>query len=173
MPARKPAKTDPVIIEMPPQKMAVVIGKGAPDKVFPELMPALYGSVYTLKFDLKKQGKETFRVTGLRTRYPDAHLEPKEAWTMIIGLPVPDDTDSLPQKVAGVEVKLETWEYGIVAQILHIGPYSEETPTINRLHAFIQEQGYEIAGFHEEEYLTSPDAKVIKTIIRYPVRKKG
>ena len=56
MPPRKSSKTDPQIIEMPSQKMVVVYGKGAPDKVFAELMPALYGSVYTLKFDLKKKG---------------------------------------------------------------------------------------------------------------------
>ena len=102
------SKTDPQILEMPPQKMAVVQGKGTPDKVFSELMPALYGSAYTLKFDLKKQGRPTFKVSGLRARYPDAHLVPKEAWTHIIGLPIPEDTTSLPQKVLGIEVKLES-----------------------------------------------------------------
>ena len=54
MSPKKPSKTDPQILEMPPQKMAVVRGKGTPEKVFGELMPALYGSAYTLKFDLKK-----------------------------------------------------------------------------------------------------------------------
>ncbi len=168
----KPSKTDPAIIEMPPQKMAVVVGKGAPDKVFPELMPALYGSVYTLRFDLKKKGLPTFKVCGLRARYPDAHVKQMSEWTMIIGLPVPADTKSLPKKVPGIEVRLETWEYGTVAQILHLGPYDQETPTIQRLHKFIEDNGYEIAGFHEEEYLTRPNVKVPKTIIRYPVRKK-
>ena len=172
MPARKSAKTDPQLIEMPPQKMAVVQGKGAPDKVFTELMPALYGSVYTLKFDLKKKGVPTFKVSGLRARYPDAHLVPMEEWTHIIGLPVPDDTTALPQKVAGMKVKLEIWDYGTVAQVLHIGRYDQEQPTIERLHTFIKESGYEIAGMHEEEYLTRPEAKVVKTIIRYVVRKK-
>lgn len=172
MTPRKSSKTDPQILEMPPQKMAVVRGKGTPDKVFPELMPALYGSVYTLKFDLKKRGLATFKVSGLRTRYPDAPLVPMEEWTHIIGLPIPEDTTSLPQKVPGTEVKLETWEYGTVAQILHLGPYDQEEPTIRRLHQFIEENGYEIAGVHEEEYLTRPDAKVIKTIIRYPIKKK-
>jgi len=165
-------KTDPRILQMPPQKMAMVRSKGAPDKVFPEFMPALYGSVYTLKFDLKKKGLPTFKVSGLRARYPDAHLVPKDEWTHIIGLPVPDDTISLPQKVAGIEVKLETWDYDTVAQILHLGPYEQEGPTVERLHNFIEENGYEIDGVHEEEYLTSPDAKVPKTIIRYPIKKK-
>ncbi len=168
----KSAKKEPQILEMLSQKMAVVRGKGAPDKVFPELMPALYGSVYTLKFDLKKKGLETFKVSGLCARYPDAHLVPMDEWTMIIGLPVPEDTTSLPQKVASIEVKLETWDYGTVAQILHLGPYDQEEATVERLHKFIEDSGYEIAGSHEEEYLTSPDAKVIKTIIRYPVKKR-
>jgi len=166
------SKKEPQILEMPPQKMAVVSGKGTPDKVFSELMPALYGSVYTLKFDLKKRGRPTFKVGGLRARYPDAHLLPKEEWTHIIGLPIPEDTTSLPQKVPGVEVKLETWQYGTVAQILHLGGYDQEQPTVARLHQFIAENGYEIAGVHEEEYLTTPDAKVPKTIIRYAVKKK-
>jgi len=165
-------KTDPQILEMPPQKMAVVTGTGAPDKVFPETMPALYGSVYTLKFDLKKRGLPTFKVSGLRARYPNVLLAPKDEWIHIIGLPIPEDTTALPQKVPDVEVKVETWEYGTVAQILHIGPYDQEGPTIERLHKFIEESGYEVAGPHEEEYLSRPDAKVIKTIIRYPIRKK-
>ncbi len=170
--APRKSKTDPQILEMPAQKMAVVTGKGTPEKVFTQLMPALYGSAYTLKFDLKKKGLPTFKVSGLRARYPDAHLVPQEEWTHIIGLPVPEDTTSLPQKVADIEVKLETWDYGTVAQILHLGTYSEEQPNIERLHKFIEESGYEIAGHHEEEYLTRPDAKVTKTIIRYPVKKK-
>jgi len=172
MSPRKSTKLEPKILEMSPQKMAVVTSKGTPDEVFSKLMPALYGSVYTLKFDLKKKGLTTFKVSGLRARYPDAHLKPKEEWTHIIGLPVPEDTASLPQKVADVEVKLETWQYGTVAQILHLGAYNQEEPNIERLMKFIEESGYKIAGDHEEEYLTSPDAKVPKTIIRYVVKKK-
>ena len=172
MTPRKPSQKEPQIVEIPPQKMAVVYGKGTPDKVFSELMPTLYGSVYTLKFDLKKKGLPTFKVNGLRARYSDAHLVPKEEWAHIIGLPIPDDTTSLPQKIPNIEVKLETWEYGTVAQILHLGPYSEEGPTIERLHQFIEESGYQIAGDHEEEYLTTPDAKNPKTLIRYAVKKR-
>ena len=172
MTPRKSSRLEPQILDMPPQKMAVVSAKGAPDKVFPEFMPALYGSVYTLKFDLKKKGLPTFKVSGLRARYPDVHLVPKDEWTMIIGLPVPEDTTSLPQKVAGIEVKIETWDYGTVAQILHLGPYDQEDATVERLQQFIEESGYEIAGLHEEEYLTSPDAKVVKTLIRYRIKKR-
>ena len=168
----KSSKTDPQILEMPPQKMAVIHAKGSPDKVFSEYMSALYGSVYTLKFDLKKRGLPTFKVCGLRALYPDAHLVPMDEWTIIAGLPVPEDTTTLPQKDPDIEVKLEQWPYGTVAQILHIGPYNQVGPTIERAHQFAAENGYEIAGAHEEEYLTRPDAKVVKTLIRYPIKKK-
>lgn len=169
----RPSKKDPHIVQMPPQRMAVVYGKGMPDKVFAELMPALYGSVYTLKFDLLKKELPSFKVSGLRARYPDADEVPQEEWTHIIGLPVPEDITSLPQKVAEVEVTLENWPYGTVVQALHVGPYSMMGPTVERLMAFVEENGYEVTGAHEEEYLTGPDAKVVKTLIRYPVKKKG
>lgn len=160
------------MLEMPPQKMAVVHAKGAPDKVFAETLPAIYNSVYTLKFDLKKKGLPIFKISGLRARYPDAHLVPKEGWAHIVGLPIPEDTTSLPQKVPSIEARIETWAYGTVAQILHLGVYDQEEPAIERLHKFIETNGYKIAGTHEEEYLTAPDAKVPKTLIRYEVMKK-
>ena len=165
------AKQAPQILNMPSQKMAVIYTKGDPNKVAAEFLSALYGSVYKMKFDLKKKGIE-FKVSSLRARWPDAHLVPKNEWLGIWGLPLPEDTTSLPQKAPDTEVKIEQWEYGTVAQILHIGSYSEEQPTIERLHKFIEENGYEIAGVHEEEYLTSPKAKIQKTFIRYPVKKK-
>lgn len=170
-PGKSTAKKEPQVIEMPAQKMAVVYVKGDPNEVMSDVMPALYGSVYTLKFELKKKGIE-FKVTGLRARWPNAHLVPKDEWIGICGLPVPDETTSIFQKVPDVEVKIEQWDYGTVAQVLHIGSYSEEQPTVERLHKFIEDNGYEISGIHEEEYLTSPQAKVQKTIIRYPVKKK-
>ncbi|MDD5126519.1 MAG: GyrI-like domain-containing protein [Dehalococcoidales bacterium] len=165
-------KTDPQILEMPAQKMAVVYGKGAPDKVFPVVFPALYGAVYTLKFDLKKRGLPTFKVGPLRSRYPDAHLVPMNEWTIVTGLPIPADTESLPQKIGSPDVRIEEWAYGTVAQILHLGAYDQEQESIEKLHRFIQENGYELAGAHEEEYLTTQDAKVIKTVIRYRIKKK-
>jgi effector-binding domain-containing protein len=72
---------------------------------------------------------------------------------------------------------LATWEYGEVAEILHIGPYSREEPTIKRLIDFVMERGYSIAGLHEEEYVRGPtmtgpgEPEKYLTIIRYQVRK--
>ena len=172
MSPRKSSGTDPQFMEMPDQIMAVVYARGTPDKVFSQALPSLYGSVYTLKFALKKQGLATFKVGGLRARYPDAHLVPIDEWTHVIGLPIPEDTVSLPQKVGNAEVKIEAWIYGTIAQILHLGSYDQEETSIERLHQFIIENGYEIIGVHEEEYLTRPDAKVPKTIIRYRIKKK-
>lgn len=74
-------------------------------------------------------------------------------------------------------VKIEYWEYGQVAEILHIGSYSEESPTIERLHQFIKDSGYKIVGDHEEEYLKGPgmffkgNPAKYRTIIRCRVEK--
>ncbi|MHB9024868.1 MAG: GyrI-like domain-containing protein [Armatimonadota bacterium] len=166
------AKKDPQIGEAPTVTMAVVRSKGDPNVVMEGIMPALYGAVYTLKFALKKQGID-FKVEPLRARWPDAHLLPEDQWTAYWGIPLPEGTTEVPRKVPDVEVTVEQWAYGTVATILHLGPYSEEGPTIQRLHEFIAAQGYEIAGVHEEIYLTSPKAKVQKTVIVCPVRKRG
>jgi hypothetical protein len=166
------SKTDPEIIEMPPRKMAVVSGKGNPQEVFGKLMPGLYKTLYTLKFDLKKKGDTTYKVSAACARYLDANIADKDDWSIYIGIPVPDDTVELPAKVPAAEICLETWEYGTVGQILHIGAYDKETETITRLLKHIEDEGYDVVGVHEEEYLTTPKAKVMKTLIRYPVRKK-
>jgi hypothetical protein len=70
------------------------------------VVPALSGLVYTLKFDLKKKGPPTFKVSPPRTRYPDGLLVPMEQWTLITGIPVLEDTVSLPEKDPGTEVRL-------------------------------------------------------------------
>ena len=60
-------------------------------------------------------------------------------------------------------------------QIMHVGPYSEEAPTIERLHAFVEEQGYELHGRHHEIYLGDPRRTAperLKTVIRHPVRPR-
>jgi hypothetical protein len=167
-----PKQTDPHILDLPVRAMAVVTTVGDPNDVAAAVMPALYGAVYTLKFARKKAGAGEFKVEALRARWPDAHEKPKDAWTAYWALPIPDDVTELVQKVPGVEVRIERWAYGTVAQILHLGPFSEEGPTVARLHAFIAEQGLTFAGPHEEEYLTKLDAKAQKTIIRYQVRPK-
>jgi hypothetical protein len=160
----------PSLVEMPPQKVAVVRSVGDPNVVGAQVFPALFGSVYTLKFKVLKPRGVEFKVGAPRARWPVLVGTPREEWVGLWAIPVPDDVEELPQTVPDVSVGLEIWEYGNVAHILHTGSYAEEVPTIERLQAFIAESGYEIAGDHEEEYLSRPQAKHMKTIIRYPVR---
>jgi hypothetical protein len=61
----------------------------------------------------------------------------------------------------------------LAVQVLHVGPYADEAPTIERLHAFAEGQGYELRGKHHEVYLG--DARKVapeklKTVIRQPVK---
>jgi hypothetical protein len=172
--------TDPRLVDLPDRRMAVARTVGDPNVVGAGAISALYGAVFGLKFARKKEGHD-FKVEPLRARWEagfeqlDARrMAARDQWRGLWALPVPEDTatDDLPQKNPDVPVAVETWEYGTVAQILHLGPYSTETETIRRLHDFIAAEGYEIAGPHEEEYLTRPTAKTPKTIIRYRVRKR-
>ena len=109
-----------------------------------------------------------------RARWLNTFTDPRDEWVGLYALPLPDSVESLPAGVEGV--KIDYWEYGEVAEILHIGAYSEETPTIEKLLAFIADQGYEVAGPHEEEYIrgpeSGPDSSKYMTIIRYQVSKK-
>ncbi len=167
-------RTDPEILEMPRQRMAVVHTTGDPNDLGETVFKALYGAVYALKFARKKEGAD-FKVSPPRARWfggPDWRSLGRDEWKAIWGLPIPDDVDEVTGKVPEPQVVVETWEYGTVAQILHLGTYAEELPTIERLHAFIADEGYEIVGPHEEEYLSRPGSKEQKTLIRYQVRPR-
>jgi hypothetical protein len=163
----------PRLIKKPKQRMAVITSVGDPNTSQEGAVSALYRAVYQHKFSLKRAGKADFKVGSLVARWPDAHLVPKSKWTGVWALPVPSGTRKLLAEPSNHEVVLETWDYGAkVAEILHLGSYAEEGPSVEKLHTFIETNGYQIAGVHEEEYLTRPDAKVVRTIIRYPVVKR-
>jgi hypothetical protein len=71
-------------------------------------------------------------------------------------------------------MRLEKWKEGMAAQILHVGPYSAEQPTIATLHEFIKASGYVLEGKHHEIYLSDPRKTAperLKTIIRQPIGK--
>lgn len=73
---------------------------------------------------------------------------------------------------AGERVRLADYGDGPSAQIMHIGPYAAEAPTIERLHCYISGQGLSLSGLHHEIYLGDPrktDPAKLKTIIRQPV----
>ena len=89
---------------------------------------------------------------------------------------VSDEVTQLPPS-QNSQVELVTWEYGTVAEILHVGSYYKEEQTIVKLMKFIKDNGYEVIGEHEEEYLQGPDLlglvkiKDYKTIIRYRIKE--
>jgi effector-binding domain-containing protein len=78
-------------------------------------------------------------------------------------------------KVEQGSVRSEIWEYGLVAEILHIGSYDTEEPTVDRLTKFIEDNGYRIIGDHEEEYVKGPgmffkgNPDKYRTIIRFRI----
>ncbi|NLG27572.1 MAG: hypothetical protein GX557_06650, partial [Chloroflexi bacterium] len=70
-------------------------------------------------------------------------------------------------------VRFETMDEGLCVQIMHIGPYAAEGPTIARMHAHIAALGYAPAGKHHEIYLGDPRRTApekLKTVLRQPVR---
>jgi len=157
---------DPQISQKPHQKMLVVEAKGDPNAV----AKAAFTELFSIFFKLPGA-----KMAAPRARWLADLAGPKENWVGFYALPLPEPVTSLPAGTEGA--KIEEWEYGEVAEILHIGSYSDETSTIERLQSFITAQGYVIAGPHEEEYLKGPgmvsDPSQYWTIIRYKVVKKA
>jgi hypothetical protein len=164
----------PKISKMGAQKMLVVEAKGDPNIVGAKAFALLFQTYFSLKETPKGPG-----ISAPRARWPISFDNPKAEWVGLYALPVPDSISQLPaiQADSGLTVSLAKWEYGDVAEILHVGPYDKEEPTIKRLRGFISENGYVIAGPHEEEYIKGPtmDSRGIPeeyvTIIRYQVKK--
>jgi len=156
------------------QKMLVVEVKGDPNTAGKEAFGQLFKSFYALKKEYRK-----IKVAP-RARWQFSFDESKEKWIGKYALPLPNEIEQLPQsEKISPNVRLETWYGGEVAEILHLGSYGEETPTIEKLMAFIEAQGYQISGDHEEEYLKGPgmfskgNPKKYRTIIRYEVTPKN
>ena len=103
-------------------------------------------------------------------------------WTSMIMQP-PYVTQELVQKAlkqveekrnlpALSKMRFGSFHEGLSVQIMHIGPYSAEGPTIERLHKFIREKGYGLRGRHHEIYLSDPRRSKpgkLKTAIRQPI----
>jgi|MudIll2142460700_1097286.scaffolds.fasta_scaffold318769_2 hypothetical protein len=167
---------EPRLVTLPPQRVLLVTARGDPNTVGKKAFGQLMRNYFALKGVPK--GGPSFKAP--RARWPGVGGSASE-WTGLYAMPVPDSVTAVPPRSVedGLEVALTTWDYGEVAEILHVGPYSAEGPTIGRLKSFIADQGYEIAGLHEEEYLRGPgmlfagDPGGYLTLIRYPVRKKA
>jgi hypothetical protein len=105
-------------------------------------------------------------------------------WTLMILQPeevTPELFDDACQEVLkkkGLEavgdLRLESFHEGPSAQVMHVGPYADEAPTIAGLHQFIDESGHSPRGKHHEIYLGDPRRTAperLKTILRQPVAK--
>lgn len=166
---------EPRIVTLPDQRVVVVETKGDPTAVGGEAFGLLFKTYYKLKGVPKGPKQPT-----PRARWPLSLDTPKEQWVGRYAMPVPESVQSLGSVEAspsGMQAKLTTWEYGQVGEILHVGSYSEEEPTIRKLLEFIKNNGFTAFGEHEEEYLRGPtvfskgDPAKYLTIIRYRVKK--
>ena len=97
---------------------------------------------------------------------------------MIEALRTPDarfaDLPDFPFRSALSKIRFESFFEGQAAQTMHIGPFSEKGPTIERVHDFINEKGYTRFGKHHEIYLSDirrAAPEKWKTIIRQPMRE--
>ena len=71
------------------------------------------------------------------------------------------------------KVRFENFKEGPAAQIMYVGPFSTEGPTISKIHAYIQNSGHALSGKHHEIYLNNPTTTApekLKTIIRQPMK---
>ena len=185
------AKAAPALVDVVEMQFLMVDGAGDPNTSaeYAEAVGALYGAAYTIKFREKAAGRD-FVVPPLEAlwwaddmdAFPGADKDSWQ-WTAMIALP-----DSVPSSVvegamagmaAGDEpppglgrVRLDRLAEGRSAQVLHLGPYADEAPTIQRLHDFIDAEGLQRRGLHHEIYLSDPRRTApekLKTIIRQPV----
>lgn len=163
----------PELTKLPKRSVLTYTTHGNPNGAMTKLaINALYGTAYGTKFKVFKPKKKDMKIGGLSAYWPDAHKQPKNKWTGIWNLEIPSfvKPKDLIQKDLQRIVKIGTLPDGTYAQIMHIGPYSTEGPTVQKLHAFIQTKNMKIAGPHEEVYLTKP-GPMAKTLIRYQVDK--
>jgi hypothetical protein len=168
----------------------MIDGKGDPNtsQEYADAIQALYSLSYTLKFAIKKELGRQYVVgplEGLWWMDDMADFERRKGdwlWTAMISQPdevTPERFDLAAQEAGRKKelpaltlARLERFREGPCAQIMHVGPFSAEGPTIAALHAFISEQGGTFDGVrqkHHEIYLSDPRRSApdkLKTIIR-------
>ncbi len=191
----KVSPTVPAVVEVPPLNYLMIDGEGDPNtsQAYADAVATLYTVAYTIKFAIKKGPVAVdYGVMPLEglwwaddMRVFDAGDKSAWKWTMMILQPpivtaeqVADGIDAARRKKnppAIDRIRFDRFDEGLVAQVLHVGPFSEEGPTIARLHDFIGERGA-LSGKHHEIYLSDirrADPARWKTIIRQPMTARG
>ncbi len=188
-----PSAKEPVLVDVPAMQFAMVDGAGDPNasKEFQDAIGALYGVAYTVKFAAKDAGVRNVLVMPLEglfwTEGSETFIPTDKGdwhWTLMLLEPAAVTRKLFDEGVRQLRerkdppalsrVRLERWKEGRAAQILHVGPYAAERPTIERLHAFIRESGYRLSGKHHEIYIGNPQRSApekLKTVIRQPVSR--
>lgn len=179
----------PVFVVVGPARYLAISGHGAPGgEQFHARVSALYSVAYTLKMAEKMAGHD-YKVCHLEGQWwaPDGGdfrlLEPKVwVWRLLIRVPefiTQAEVDSAIKSVMAkgknalaTDIKLEELAEGRCVQMLHIGPYSDEKATVDRMTEAVSGQGLHLRGPHHEIYLSDPNRvpqNRLRTILRYPV----
>lgn len=188
----KPSAKEVVVVDVPPMNFLMIEGEGDPNTAqeYQEAIEALYAVAYALKFMVKK-GQSAVDYTVMPPEglwwtedMREFSTENKDIWkwTMMIMQPEYVTRDLFEEALLQVKEKknppaldkmsFETFHEGLAVQTMHIGPYSAEGPTIERMHSFARENGYQLRGKHHEIYLSDPRRAApekMKTVLRQPV----
>ena len=187
-------RAEPELVQIPELDFIMIDGQGDPNtsQAYRDAIEVLYALSYTLKFALKKDEGVQYRVGPLEglwwaDQMTDFSVERKDGWkwTMMIGQPdgvTPERFAHARAEVARKKglpalelVRHCAFEEGLCAQVLHLGPFSAEGPTIAKLHAFIRTNGFVFDGQHQkhhEIYLSDPRRSAPekwRTVLRQPV----
>lgn len=187
----QPSAKEVARVEVPSFRFLMIDGEGDPNTSpeYAAAVEALFSVSYTAKFMVKKgaQGID-YAVMPLEGLWWSddmsafvANDRSKWKWTMMIMQPPFVEAATIQASIAEVkrkkalsavsELRLEDFAEGLCAQTLHVGPFSEEGPTIQRVHDFIAARSA-LAGKHHEIYLSDirrADPRKWKTIIRQPM----
>lgn len=189
-----PSAKEFTIIDVPPMNFLMADGQGDPNDnpAYQEVIEALYAMAYVIKFALKKQGVVEYSVPPLEGLWwaddMDAFTSGDKnrwQWTLMIMQPEAVTVEIVEQLRLEItrkkalpaleRLRFENYTEGLSAQILYIGAYADEGPTIARMHDFIGEKGYQRAGKHHEIYLGDPRRTApekLKTVLRQPIRNR-
>ncbi|WP_414470424.1 GyrI-like domain-containing protein [Methanobacterium sp. ACI-7] len=192
-----PSKKEPTIVDVPEMNFLMIDGEGDPNtsKEYQDAMEALFPVSYKVKFISKKEKAQDYVVMPLEGLWwvdnmENFNVEDKSNWKWTAMIRQPDfiTEEMIKQAMEDVEkkknptllskIRFESLNEGLCSQIMHIGPYSEEGPTVEKLHNFIHENGYEFDGAndgekHHEIYLSDMrriKPERLKTIIRQPMK---
>ena len=182
------------VVDVPSMNFLMIDGHGDPNHSlqYQQVVEALYSLSYSLKFALKPQGVE-YSVAPLEGLWwmedmREFSMQTKDRWDwrMMIMQPQPVTAELVARMTAEVQrkkdlpalegLRFEAYEEGLAMQVMYLGAYADEGPTIARMHAFIAEQGYALRGKHHEIYLGDPRRAApekLKTVIRQPIKKQG